>query len=193
MLFHTCPAERNIASCLAGLGVVLIEKLPQNPAPPRSQTTIIQTSRITTITMANSIESRLRNRFAVPNTVQPTLDMSHAMEEEPMSQYDLDEETVMTPVQTRAVSPSRGRVMPHTAAEADAFTASLNTIVNGKDNGPAHAALSLFDKTRAFFNTFSLVDKAAFILYITVFTLTMAGIQVANYGVSPRYRSTVCG
>ncbi|CAF9931160.1 MAG: hypothetical protein HETSPECPRED_007815 [Heterodermia speciosa] len=108
--------------------------------------------------------------------------MSHAMEEEPMSQYDLDEETVMTPVQTRAVSPSRGRVMPHTAAEADAFTASLNTIVNGKDNGPAHAALSLFDKTRAFFNTFSLVDKAAFILYITVFTLTMAGIQVANYG-----------
>ena len=114
--------------------------------------------------------------------------MSHTMDEKSTFQYELDEETVMTPAHTRAVSPTRGRVMPHTVAEADAFMANLNSLAsgNGQDNDPANAASSAMDNTRASLGHFSVLDKAGFFLYIIVFTLTMAAIQVAlkDYGVS---------
>ena len=47
----------------------------------------------------------------------------------------LDQEVVPTPAHTRAASPSRGRVMPHTVAAADAFMADLNALVVEQDAG----------------------------------------------------------
>lgn len=47
---------------------------------------------------------------------------------------DLDHEVNLTPAQTRAVSPSRGRVMPHTPAQADAFMVGLNAIALTKSS-----------------------------------------------------------
>ena len=137
--------------------------------------------------MDEPTESSLRNRKAPTNTLNEAPEMSHTMLEKSAFQYDLDEEIVMTPVHTRAVSPTRGRVMPHTAAEADAFMANLNSIVSGKakDKVPANAALSATGKTRAYLGRFSVVDKAGFLVYVLVFTLMMLAIRVAmlDYGV----------
>ena len=114
--------------------------------------------------------------------------MSPSMMEKPAFQYDIDEEIVMTPVHTRAVSPTRGRVMPHTNAQADAFMTSLNTIVSGdaKYKVPANSDLSLPSKIRVSLTRLSMIDAVVFILYIIVFTLTMVAIKIAMmpYGVS---------
>lgn len=148
--------------------------------------------------MDKPTESSLRNRKAPSKTLHEAPDMSHTTLEKQAFQYDLDEEIVMTPVHTRAVSPTRGRLMPHTAAEADAFMANLNNIVSGnaKDKVPALAALSATDKTRAYLGRFSVVDKAGFLVYVLVFTLTMLAIRIAmvDSGVRvSRHRMTVCG
>ena len=148
--------------------------------------------------MNQPTDMNFRRRFAPSKALQKAPGMSPTMMGKPAINYDLDEEIVMTPVHTRAVSPTRGRVMPHTTAQAGAFMASLNTIVSGnaKDKLAANSGLPLTGKVRVSLTRLSMIDAAVFLLYIIVFTLTMVAIQIAMmpYGVSVVITDlTACG
>ena len=96
---------------------------------------------------------------------------------------------MMTPAHTRAVSPTRGHVMPHTAAEADAFTTNSNSLVSSdeKDKFTANAGALLTNKTRAYLGHFSPAEKAGLALYAVVLALTMVAttvVAVKDHGVN---------
>lgn len=91
-----------------------------------------------------------------------------------------DEEIVMTPVQTRAASPSRARVMPHTVAEADAFMANLNALAAGESKGKGFRKLSysIMAKVHALHDSLLGHGKAVALIYAALALIAVLVVEL---------------